>query len=66
MSRPDPSNPISPLLQVKSEIQHFSDEELIKLEKLMKRKIENASNLNEKRVEAGMEVISSEKSRRDL
>lgn len=66
MSRPDPSNPIAPLLQAKSEMQNFSDEELIKFEVVIKQKIGRESDLSDQRVEAFLETLNAEKRRRGL
>lgn len=66
MSRPNPANPVAPLLQAKSEIQHFSDEQLLELEKDLKSKVKSHSGLDNQRVAAVFVMISKEKSRRGL
>jgi len=66
MSRPNPRNPVAPLLQAKSEIQHFSDEELLELEKDLKSKVKAESGLNPQRVKAFFVLLNKEKSRRGL
>lgn len=66
MSRPNPSNPVTPLLQAKSELQKFSDEEIIKFEQVINQKIKNSDGLDDERIEAFKTVLNAEKSRRDL
>lgn len=66
MSRPNPRNPVGPLLQAMTEMQHYSDEQLLELERDLKSKVKQAEGLNNERVAAVFKLISKEKSRRDL
>ena len=66
MSRPNPANPVGPLLQVKAEMQNLSDKEIMELESELRSRIKNESGLNEQRVKAFFTLLSKEKNRRDL
>lgn len=66
MSRPNPANPVSPLIQLKIEMQSYSDEQLLELERDLKSKVNSAEDLDNQRVSVVFKVISEEKSSRGL
>lgn len=66
MSRPNPANPIGPLMQAKAEMVELTDNQLLELENDLKSKVKRADGLNEERVKLVFSVISEEKKRRNL
>ena len=66
MKRPNPQNPIGPLMQVKCEMQELSDIQILKLEKKVKNDVKNGEGLDNQRVDAFFDLLENEKERRNI